>query len=59
MRNIYIVLCKSRRSLIYYVFSSTLLASCGEAMTERCELAALVLLQRWVNNWRFGAVLLC
>ncbi|WP_375494616.1 hypothetical protein [uncultured Nostoc sp.] len=28
------------RSLIYYVFSSTLLASCGEAMTKRCELAA-------------------
>ncbi|PHM10980.1 hypothetical protein [Nostoc sp. 'Peltigera malacea cyanobiont' DB3992] len=34
------------------LFSSTLLASCGEAMTKRCELAALVLLQRWVNNWR-------
>ncbi|PHM07780.1 hypothetical protein CK516_24860 [Nostoc sp. 'Peltigera malacea cyanobiont' DB3992] len=27
-------------------------------MTERCGLAALVLLQRWVNNWRFVAVLL-
>ncbi|MCC5612797.1 hypothetical protein LC612_40445 [Nostoc sp. CHAB 5834] len=26
------------RSLIYYVFSSTLLASCSEAMTERCGL---------------------
>ncbi|MEH2356514.1 hypothetical protein [Nostoc sp.] len=25
---------------IYYLFSSTLLASCSEAMTERCELAA-------------------
>ncbi|WP_179070930.1 hypothetical protein [Nostoc sp. C052] len=25
---------------LYYVFSSTLLASCGEAMTERCGLAA-------------------
>ncbi|MBD2511948.1 hypothetical protein H6G91_32735 [Nostoc muscorum FACHB-395] len=25
---------------ISYVFSSTLLASCGEAMTERCGLAA-------------------
>ncbi|MEH1814056.1 MAG: hypothetical protein V7K26_15695 [Nostoc sp.] len=40
------------RLIYYYVFSSTLLASCGEAMTKRCELAALVLLQRWVNNWR-------
>ncbi|MBH8564434.1 hypothetical protein I8748_19985 [Nostoc sp. CENA67] len=26
------------RSHIYYVFSSTLLASCSEAMTERCKL---------------------
>ncbi|MHC5854976.1 hypothetical protein [Nostoc sp.] len=25
---------------LYYVFSSTLLASCREAMTERCGLAA-------------------
>ncbi|MEH2238596.1 hypothetical protein [Nostoc sp.] len=45
------------------MFSSTLLASCGvraasrrEAMTERCGLAALVLLQLWVNNWRFVTV---
>ncbi|MEH2130720.1 MAG: hypothetical protein V7K86_08685 [Nostoc sp.] len=51
---------------LYYLFSSTLLASCGVraasprvAMTERCELAALVLLQRWINNWRFVAVLFC
>ena len=50
-------------SLYYYVFSSTLLASCSVplllsklraasprvAMTERYELAALVILQRWVN----------
>ncbi|MBD2531708.1 hypothetical protein H6G97_19760 [Nostoc flagelliforme FACHB-838] len=28
------------RSHIYYVFYSTLLASCREAMTERCELVA-------------------
>ncbi|MBD2525641.1 hypothetical protein [Nostoc sp. FACHB-133] len=42
---------------IYYVFSSTLLASCSEAMTERCGLVALVLLQRWVNNWRFVSIL--
>ncbi|WP_334873534.1 hypothetical protein [Nostoc sp.] len=44
---------------IYYVFSSTLIASCGEAMTERCGWAAeFVRLQRWVNNWRFASVLL-
>jgi len=48
---------QQERSVIYYMFSSTLLASCGEAMTEYCGLlsssTALGQLRRFV------AVLLC
>ncbi|MEH1970888.1 MULTISPECIES: hypothetical protein [unclassified Nostoc] len=31
---------ETKRSQIYYVFCSILLASCSGAMTERCKLAA-------------------